>query len=444
MALQRLDLTPTPHPLGEALGNGLEAIAGHKMRQIQRIATGDALEAAGYPRALAGLHPDLSKTIIGGIDRIRQQQQQQQMQQQQIAQLRKSFEQQANGQNNQSGNDNSYLYDQIQQQLPPQQQEALPFQNAQRQLFDQNAADSFLGQPSGYQMPGILGLVPGNFPGQQQSQQNQVPEQTQPNKKLSRNKQSEPLDFSSLQYATSPREAYKQGNELIKQNEKKKIADRDYEYKINKDAREFVAPYAQRAAKGKETIKNSKALIKAAETGNLRAGNVHQLLDKIGFGQFNQNVETQVAQKVAANMALESAGVFGPGARITNFLEQTFQKTLPSLWNTPEGIIGVAHVKIAEAKVLEEESRIANSIIRENDGLIPPDIHEQIETQLKPFRDNVDNEVTAQLTIPSFPDPKTLPKEMRNQLAKDMHHEVDGLLYNIKNGRWVLVGAYNG
>ena len=76
MAIQRLDLTPTPHALGESLGSGLgrglETLANSKMKQIlknsQDQQTAKGLEALGFSpdqsKAYAGFDPRILNTIV--------------------------------------------------------------------------------------------------------------------------------------------------------------------------------------------------------------------------------------------------------------------------------------------------------------------------------------------------------------------------------------------
>lgn len=72
MPLQRLDLTPRPHPLGEAIGQGLENLASQKMSQLQRSFqqqnTARGLEALGFSqpqaKAYASLDPALLQMVV--------------------------------------------------------------------------------------------------------------------------------------------------------------------------------------------------------------------------------------------------------------------------------------------------------------------------------------------------------------------------------------------
>lgn len=68
MAIQRLDLTPTPHPIGEALGTGLEALAAHKMQQLQRhtmqAQTARGLQALGFSPQQAGAYAQLDPNLL--------------------------------------------------------------------------------------------------------------------------------------------------------------------------------------------------------------------------------------------------------------------------------------------------------------------------------------------------------------------------------------------
>ena len=74
---------------------------------------------------------------------------------------------------------------------------------------------------------------------------------------------------------------------------------------------------------------------------------------------FYKNVDTKKAGKLSARLAQNVAGVFGQNSRITNFLEQTFQRSLPSLWNTNEGITAISELNMLsdEANIIKQENR---------------------------------------------------------------------------------------
>lgn len=82
MAIQQLNLTPTPHPLGEAIGSGLEQLASHKMQQIQRgyqsQRTAKGLQALGFSPEQASSYSHLDPHILDLVVRQRLQEPSQQ------------------------------------------------------------------------------------------------------------------------------------------------------------------------------------------------------------------------------------------------------------------------------------------------------------------------------------------------------------------------------
>jgi hypothetical protein len=167
---------------------------------------------------------------------------------------------------------------------------------------------------------------------------------------------------------------------------------------LSKDVRDFSKPYIERAEASEKNIRDYKTLIKLADkkgSEGIRSGVAHQILSKFGLEDFNQNFNTQLANKLIARLGQNIGSAFGGTARITNFLEQTFQKSLPSLWNTPEGIKA-----IAESNMLADEANIVKDnvrkeIIRENKGAIPYDIQDQIRDRAKPQLDTLEDQAIS-------------------------------------------------
>jgi hypothetical protein len=176
-----------------------------------------------------------------------------------------------------------------------------------------------------------------------------------------------------------------QGN--FKPQEAKQLADVELQRQqnkraISKEAREYLAPYEERAIASRNNIRDYDLLQELAKGGDLRAGNARQLLDSVGLGEFNRNYETQLGDKIVARLAQNAQSAFGKGTRITNFLEKTFQRSLPSLWNTPEAIIGISEFnKLADqAQELAYQERI--KIIEENNGEIPFNIASRVDKRI--------------------------------------------------------------
>lgn len=157
-----------------------------------------------------------------------------------------------------------------------------------------------------------------------------------------------------------------------------------------KNVRDFSSPYIEKAEASRSNIRDYDALIKLAKSGKLRSGNAHALLDKFGLDDFNRNFETQAAAKIMARLGQNATSAFGTG-RLTNFLESTFQRSLPTLWNTPEGIEKIAQInKLAdEANIIKDQTR--RTILKENGNRLTPDIEDQILERSRPKIEALEN-----------------------------------------------------
>lgn len=170
-----------------------------------------------------------------------------------------------------------------------------------------------------------------------------------------------------------------------REREKLSLKKQEVESKFNKEVREFSRPYVEKASKAKANIRDYEELIKTAKSGNLRSGNTYQLLSKLGLQDFGRNTDTEKAGKLIARLAQNIAGVFGTNARITNFLEQTFQRSLPSLINTPEGIQAISIINMAADKAELIKNDIRKELIKKNGGRLTAEIEDEIAEKADPI-----------------------------------------------------------
>lgn len=422
MALQRLDLGSTAQTFSDATAQGLEALVSHKMQQLQRQTLAQGLEKQGYPRELALLPPDLIKQQMANIGKQRQLAQQQRIQQDQVQQLAKMYQLAGGGgvENIPSNN--------IPMSQP--QQRPLPLQESARQSFDQNALANMLGSPMGLpETHGALSLVPGNIPNTQPKKQ--LPRVTQGNSKAA------PVDFGLLKYAPNVQEATKLGQSLLKQqtaNKKQEQKEREIERKQSKDVRQYLAPYEEIKTAAKKDIRDTELLIKLAGKGDLRAGNAYGLMEKMGIEGFGRNLDTELAGKAIARLGQNISSAFGKKSyRLTNFLEQTFQRSLPSLWNTPQGIIAIAGTIQSAANYSLAEGKIRNDIIKEHGGEIPWNIDSLIEERAAPIEQFYENEAMNYMKTATLPLAGTVPANTK------FEDEETGVVYGVKNGKWVAL-----
>ena len=203
----------------------------------------------------------------------------------------------------------------------------------------------------------------------------------------------------------------------------------EIESKRGKEVREFNKPFIEKRNAAEKNIADYKKLIQLAEKGNIRAGNKHALLNKLGLQEFNQNIDTQNVQKLTARLAQNIGSIFG--GRVTNFLEQTFQKSLPSLWNTPQGIVTVSKLNMYADEAIVAEDNARSKIIKENRGRIPDNIDEQIRDRVAPLKNELENKAMSVLMSANFPPAKNY--------SGDTVVEFEGNKFKNDKGEWILI-----
>lgn len=170
-------------------------------------------------------------------------------------------------------------------------------------------------------------------------------------------------------------------------------AEEKFSEDISEKTRKYLDPYNTQARASENNIRDYELLADLAKKGELRTGNRAQLMSKLGLGDFNRNTDTEIASKLVARLGQNASSAFGPGTRLTNFLEQTYQRSLPTLFNTAEGIIAISKLaeKIEEASVLVPQ-KYREEIIEENEGRVPWNIDKLVKQRAKPEVDRLEKE----------------------------------------------------
>lgn len=203
----------------------------------------------------------------------------------------------------------------------------------------------------------------------------------------------------------------------------------EIESKRGKEAREFSAPYIEKARAAEKNINDYNKLIKLAQSGELRAGPKQQLLSKVGLGELGQNFETQLANKIMARLAQNIGSTFG--GRVTNFLEQTFQKSLPTLWNTPQGIVAISKLNKYVDEVSLAEDKARRDLIKRTGGRLPANADDIIREQTSQLRNDLENKAMSVILTTSFPPAKNY--------SPDTVVEFEGNKFKKDGDDWVLV-----
>jgi len=164
-----------------------------------------------------------------------------------------------------------------------------------------------------------------------------------------------------------------------------------------KDVNDYLKPYIEQDKKNENNIRTYELLQKQVKTGKVRTGTWAQALNAMGIQDVGRNYETQIAQKLIAQLAQNIAGVFGSNARVTNFLEQTFQRSLPSLWNTPEGINAISELNLLGLRAQRAEQKIREQVLKENNYNLTPGVELEIRNRSKPILDELESATLAKI-----------------------------------------------
>lgn len=236
---------------------------------------------------------------------------------------------------------------------------------------------------------------------------------------------------------TSPHEK-RENEKLGISKEKLELAREAQNVKTSKDARDFLTPINKTAHDAEKNILDYKAVKQLAKKGDIRSGNAHNLMTKLRIEGFNQNLDTQLAGKFLSRLGTNAGSAYGPGVNLTNFLEQSYMRTLPTLWNTPEGMYNIAGIleKLDEKPIVYRNA--VNEIIRENNGKVPYDIDQRARERSQDQLDKLDNEA---LEIAANPQKfsnqhETLPpaSEYSGKRARDT---VTGQIYRSDGKKWI-------
>lgn len=172
-----------------------------------------------------------------------------------------------------------------------------------------------------------------------------------------------------------------------------------------------TAKGSEAASKFKETKEARKELLsqaKAARENNMRLNRMEELNEKgtLVTGLYNdmlkrfgidyaalKNPDSQEFEKLSTDMLRNAKEIFG--SRVTNLEVQTFLKTIPTLSQTQEGRSRV----IRNLRLLNEgalvRSQALKDILKENQGVPPYDIAEQVEEKVGPKLEEISGEFTG-------------------------------------------------
>jgi len=200
----------------------------------------------------------------------------------------------------------------------------------------------------------------------------------------------------------------------------------------------------------KETRKDILNQAKASRENDMRLDRMEQLNEsgKLVSGLYNdmlktfgidfaalKNPESQEFEKLSTDMLRNAREIFG--SRISNLEVSTFLKTIPTLSQTAEGRKRV----IRNLKLLNKGAGIRlnemKKIMKENKGVPPYDLAEQIEERIGPQLDDITEEFKVAPVTPSQAF-KTLPSASDHS-GKIIRDTTTGKRYKSDGKKWKVV-----
>lgn len=156
-----------------------------------------------------------------------------------------------------------------------------------------------------------------------------------------------------------------------------------YQDNLDEKTRNYLAPYEKQVEAAEKDINDYSFLQELAKTGDLQSGPFWGALEKVGISKLFRNFNTQLADKTISRLSLNSSTAYGPTSRITNYLEQNYIRSIPSLWNTREGIIAISELNknVSKAIKIKHDERL--NLIQKNGGKVSPTIESQVRNNTK-------------------------------------------------------------
>lgn len=407
------------HEFGTILGQGLQQLAQAKMTQLQQRNQAKAFKAAGYTPEEAALlaqfqgSPETQRKILQSLGPGQQQFLEQPIAQQQQPAM------------TQTGIEN------LSQMFQPQEENQFQNPMISQALAQLGLAHGQPGQP-GYVPPFSQDQISRMLKPQQQQQ---VMQQGQP-----QTMQQQP----QRQLTTRERLAAGVETPQMKQAERhfqqKQVTD---SYKLHKAE---LAQYRTNAARAKTDRNIYAQLSKLNDAGKLIQGKERQILEKVGLENFFTNPGSELAGKLVQQLTQGAASAFNT-KRLAVFEVLSYERSLPRLINTQQGMRAILKNKDLEAQALEVKQDAARSLVKEytvRGEPLPFDIEDQIEEraepQLKVLADKAQTNIDEALAGPSerrsF---DTMPNDLSEFEGKTIRDTKTGATFKIKNGKRVKV-----
>lgn len=206
--------------------------------------------------------------------------------------------------------------------------------------------------------------------------------------------------------------------------------EREFGTKINLP---FINESRTAGMNAETNINNLQTIDKLANKGELRAGNVQQLLSKAGLGNVGLNPDSQVVNALANQMAIGATKTL-KGA-ISNKELDVIRSTVPSLYNSVEGIQRLAKgsIELNKAnKALYDEMKKVRKEYKDKGLALPDDFQDEVYERALPkiqkhlqkmtdyFTGTAKSEFTLGQKWEKLPDASKFPATARIKAGKEL------------------------
>lgn len=192
------------------------------------------------------------------------------------------------------------------------------------------------------------------------------------------------------------------GNTFVDQRTKLALAkDARQEEDLKLKRSKALAPLMSQLAKEDNTARsaikaydNMEELTKKGDLNHpLIVGFADLIKDKLNLDVTSLlNADTQTYKKIENDFVRNIKGFF-PGGRITDFDLKTFMKTIPTLYNSPEGRLQIIKLMRAEEELKSAKYDLAKELRRENPTLDPIDFEIELSDRYNNYRYKKEDEL---------------------------------------------------
>lgn len=233
------------------------------------------------------------------------------------------------------------------------------------------------------QQRGLDQLFGGGF-GQQQLGDAQIPQEgvpLQPQQQALSQYSPEEITRLKLASTDSPGALAKTLGEIRQERERREERGEKKELEQIKFSKDDLKDLRKKTRTAKEDLKSLDRLEEIDKKGELDSASWDTFLKNSGMDiAALRSPGTQEYNKIVNNFVRNIKDIFG--ARISNQEMEQFMKTLPNLSQSPEGRKRVVANLKRQSRIQQEYGKVAREIIKDNGGVPPLDIMDQVEERM--------------------------------------------------------------